>query len=294
MDELAAGRAGGRVGFDARRCGSYLGTSAGSIVAASLVAGLAPSSRLTGLTAQPAGPAPAERRANRSRDLLSLAAGLGGTAVSPLVSRTMTSIAAGGALMRRVALDQVPAGRRSLAMLGAEIERIGARWDGRLRVAVVDRRSGRRVVLGATGAPDMPVATAVQASCAIPGVFAPIHFRGRDYVDGGAWSPTNMDAAEAERGQRVLCLNPTGGFRPRIGSAIGVIGPVSRMAAGAEALVLQRRGAQVTTINPDERTMSVMGSNLMDPAPRPAVIAAGLAQGRRMAAAAHGSRLVVA
>jgi len=256
-----------QAGFDARRWGAYLGTSAGSIVAASLVAGLAPTSRL---------------------------AGLGGTTVSPLVSRTMTSIAAGGALMRRVALDQIPAGRRSLTALGTEIERIGSSWDGRLRIAVVDRGSGRRVILGGAGAPEMPVATAVQASCAIPGVFAPMHVRGRDYVDGGTWSPTNMDAAEVEPGQRVLCLNPTGGFRPRVVSAIGVIGPVSRMAAGAEALVLQRRGARVTTINPDDRTLSAMGSNLMDPRPRAAVIAAGLAQGRRIAAAADGARLVVA
>jgi NTE family protein len=279
-------------GFDARRCGAYLGTSAGSIVAASLVAGLAPTSRLDGLPEQPSAALPPVPHAGRG--LLSLAAGLGGTAVSPLVSRTMTSIAAGGALMRRVALEQVPAGRRSLAALGTEIERIGATWDGRLRIAIVDRRSGRRIVVGAAGSPVMPVAAAVQASCAIPGVFAPIRFGGRDYVDGGTWSPTNMDAAEVERGQRILCLNPTGGFRPRIGSAIGVIGPVSRMAAGAEALVLQRKGARVTTINPDDRTLSVMGSNLMDPGPRTAVIAAGLAQGRRIAAAADSARLAVA
>jgi NTE family protein len=206
----------------------------------------------------------------------------------------MTSVAAGGALMRRAALEQVPAGRRSLAALGAEIERIGATWDGRLRIAVVERRSGRRIVLGTAGAPDMPVASAVQASCAIPGVFAPLSFRGRDYVDGGAWSPTNLDAADAAPGQRVLCLNPTGGFRPRIGSAIGVIGPVSRLAAGVEALVLQRKGARVRTINPDERTLSVMGSNLMDPGPRNAVITAGLAQGRRLAATAAAAALALA
>src|ERR1700676_2435494 len=33
-------------GFDARKCGSYVGTSAGSVVAASLVAGLPPGARL--------------------------------------------------------------------------------------------------------------------------------------------------------------------------------------------------------------------------------------------------------
>jgi len=269
--------------FDARQCAGFLGTSAGSIVAASLVAGLPPGARLGAAAERPA-EAAGEVRPTLGRQLWSLAADAGGAAVSPFVTRTLTSMSAGGALMRRVALDQVPEGRRSLAALGAEVERIGTRWDGRLRIAVVDRRSGRRVILGAAGAPAVPVGAAVQASCAIPGVFAPVRFRGREYVDGGAWSPTNMDAAEAGRGQRVLCLNPTGGFRPRIGSPIGVIGPVSRLAAGAEALALQRRGARVTTVNPDERTLAVMGSNLMDPRRRTAVIGAGLAQGRRLAA----------
>jgi hypothetical protein len=35
-------------------------------------------------------------------------------------------------------------------------------------------------------------------------------------------------------------------------------------------------------INPDEGTLAVMGTDLMDPRPREAVIAAGLAQGRRL------------
>jgi len=273
-----------RLGFDARRCSAYLGTSAGSIVAASLVAGLPPGARLGKAEDLPGGPTAAEPRPHLGRQLWALAADAGGAAVSPFVTRTLTSMSAGGALMRRAALNQVPEGSRSLDALGAEVERIGARWDGRLRIAVVDRRSGRRVILGDPGAPEVPVGAAVQASCAIPGVFAPVRFRGREYVDGGAWSPTNMDAAEVEQGQRVLCLNPTGGFRPRLGSPIGVTGPVSRMAAGVEALTLQRRGASVTTLNPDERTLAVMGFNLMDPRRRAAVIGAGLAQGRRLAA----------
>lgn len=85
-----------------------------------------------------------------------------------------------------------------------------------------------------------------------------------------------MDAAPAGRGDEVLCLNPTAGLLA-----------VSRAAAGAEALALRRRGASVTTINPDADSMAAIGgtlAHLMDGSRRDAVIAAGLAQGRRLAA----------
>jgi len=167
--------------------------------------------------------------------------------------------------------------------LARTVERNGARWDGRLRIAVVELETGRRVMLGAPGAPELPVSEAVRASCAIPGVFRPVRAGGRTYVDGGAWSPTNIDAAEVKGGERLLCLNPSGSFRPAIGEFAGALGPLSRGIAAAEALVLKRRGASVTTINPDEPTAAAMGTNLMDPRPRDAVIEAGLVQGRRLA-----------
>jgi NTE family protein len=114
-------------------------------------------------------------------------------------------------------------------------------------------------------------------------VFQPVRVGDRSYVDGGAWSPTNMDAADVGRGDRVLCLNPTASLRPTIGAPTVAIGPISKAAAAAEALVLRRRGASVTTINPDRASVSAMGTNLMDPGPREDVISAGLAQGRRLA-----------
>lgn len=46
---------------------------------------------------------------------------------------------------------------------------------------------------------------------------------------------------------------------------------VGRGIAAAEALVLKRCGASVTTIDADEATAAVMGTNLMDPRPRDAV-----------------------
>ena len=84
----------------------------------------------------------------------------------------------------------------------------------------------------------------------------------------------------------MLCLNPTGSL-PLAGNPLaGMLGRFSRGLAAAEALTLKRRGAIVTTINPDARAAALMGANLMDPRRRAAVIEAGLAQGRGLAAAA--------
>jgi NTE family protein len=211
---------------------------------------------------------------------LGLAAG--GTVMAPLAVIGLRSTEAGGALLRRAALSRVRPGGRSLDRLGSELDRAGARWDGRLSVSAVEVESGRRVMFGTPDAPSVSVGVAVQASCAIPGVFRPISVNGRSYVDGGAWSPTNMDRAPAGRGTRVLCLNPTGSMRPNLSRPFGALGLLSRSLAAIEALALERRGARVTTISPDAGSLAALGANLMDPRPRSRVIAAGLSQGRTL------------
>jgi NTE family protein len=271
--------------FDARACGLYLGTSAGSIVAASLATGIEPGARLGTLPEQPEvdpdetipDPGPGWRPP-------ATAAGLGGAAVASLASLAIGSTASGGALLRRAALSRVPRGRRSLGGLASAIDGAGARWDGRLWLTAVELESGRRVVFGSPGAPETTVGAAVEASCSIPGVFAPVRIASRTYVDGGAWSPTNMDAIEVRPGMVVTCLNPTGSMRPSVGSVLGALGSVSRGVAAAEALALRHRGAIVSTISPDRESSAVMGVNLMDGRRRAEVIAAGLAQGRRIVA----------
>jgi NTE family protein len=270
--------------FDARECSFYIGTSAGSIVAASLVAGLEPGARLGSLAEQPAIPAEeTEQPASALRQAFGAAAELAGAAAAPLASLASVSTAAGGAALRRTLLARVPPGRRSLAELGRLVELSGVDWDGRLRVVALQLETGRRVVFGDPGAPSLSVSSAVQASCAIPGVFHPVVAGGNTYVDGGTWSPTNMDVAEVTTGQSVLCLNPTGSLRPTIGALAGALGPVSRGIAATESLLLKNRGVVVTTINPDQASAAAMGTNLMDPHARQPVIDAGLAQGRALA-----------
>jgi NTE family protein len=270
-------------GFDARGCDGYVGTSAGSIVAAVLVAGIDPRSRLGELPEQP--PVPASELAGEptlfTRALeLGLAAGAG--AAAPLAVAGLRATERAGALLRRAALSRVPAGRRSLARLGRELEEAGASWDGRLSVSAVEVESGRRVMFGTPGAPPASVGVAVEASCAIPGVFRPVAVDGRSYVDGGVWSPTNMDRAPAGRGTRVLCLNPTGWAGRNITTPFGALGLLSRSLAAVEELALERRGARVRTVSPEAGSRAAMGPNLMDARRRAEVIAAGLAQGRAL------------
>ena len=271
---------------DSRACASFIGTSAGSIVAAALAAGVRPRARL-GRLAEERAPSQAELAGGPSQLTRTLRAllTLGATTAAPLASAALGSRAttAAGALLRRELLARVPTGRRSLDQLGVAVERLGVHWDGRLQIAAVELESGRRVMFGSAGAPRVPVSSAVQASCAIPGVFRPVRTGDRTYIDGGVWSPTNMDAAKVTRGAHVLCLNPTGSIRPSPRAPAGALGTVSRSIAAAETLVLRRRGAAVRIINPDERSRRAMGLNLLDPRPRAAVIAAGLEQGRRLA-----------
>ena len=271
-------------GFDARRCEGYLGTSAGSIVAAGLVAGIDPLSRVDELPEQPAvDDSPwsgAESLAARAAGI-SLAAS--GAVMAPLAAVGLRSTEAGGALLRRAALARVADGRLSLAGIGRRLEEAGARWDGRLAIAAVELASGRRVIFGRPGAPHTSVAAAVEASCAIPGVFRPVGVDGRVYVDGGVWSPTNLDRAEVGRGDEVLCLNPTGSMRPSRGAPFGALGVISRSLTAVEALALERRGARVTVVSPDRTAAAAMGTNLMDAGRRPQVSAAGVAQGRALA-----------
>ena len=271
--------------WDARDCEGYVGTSAGSIVAAALAGRMSASSRVGSMPELPAdrpdshgavGPGLLGQVLEAGR-----AAGLGTAA--PLAALGLRSTAVGGALARRVALGRVPRGRRSLGGLRAQVDRSGAAWDGRLLVCAVELESGRRVTFGAPEAPQATVGQAVEASCAIPGYFRPVEIGGRSYVDGGAWSPTNMDAARVRRGGRVLCLNPTGAFRPSRASPAGALGPLSRSISAVEALALSRRGARVQTVAPDRETLAAIGGNLMNPAQRGAVTTTGVSQGRALA-----------
>jgi NTE family protein len=131
-------------------------------------------------------------------------------------------------------------------------------------------------MFGAPGAPELSVAAAVQASCAIPGVFRPVRAGGRTYVDGGVWSPTNLDAAPGGRGAHALCLAPTAGAGP--------FKTFTSAALVAEEMTLTARGMRLRVITPDAASAAAIGPNLMDGGRDriEAVVDAGFAQGRAL------------
>ncbi|HEY2006436.1 MAG TPA: patatin-like phospholipase family protein [Solirubrobacteraceae bacterium] len=275
-------------GFDLRDCESFVGTSAGAIVAAHLVGGRSPrrpaavGTDIQVSDAQPVrGLAVAALGAARRAGSFALAAS---SAFAPLA---LGVAAPGGALVRSLLLRGLPRPPDTLAQLKNQIERSGARFDGRLRVTAVDRKSGRRVVFGSPGAPRATVAEAVEASCTVPWLFAPVTINGREYVDGGVWSPTNLDAAPAGRDTHVLCLNPTASLAPSH-TLLTVMRNVARSAVSIESLALRRRGAAVRSVAPNAECAAAMGSNFMDQEPRSRVLAAGYRQGLLVAADRRG------
>jgi NTE family protein len=258
-------------GADLRDVEAFVGTSAGAIVATRLSAGQSPRR-----PSRPAAPVASEAEADEAAGLLRTAARWGWAATSPLAPVATALSAPGGALVRSALLARAPDTGRTLTRLHREIERSGARFDGRLRVCCVDKSSGRRVVFGAPGAPRAGVADAVTASCAIPWVFAPVRIGGREYVDGGVWSVTNLDAAPARRETEVLCLDPTASLRTPVRQAF-------RVAISVELQILRRRGARVRHIGPDAEAAEAMGTDFMATEPAAAALAAGHRQGRALA-----------
>ena len=206
-------------GEDFRRAKQLVGTSAGSIVAARLAGGEDPRRREERVRWD--GEVEPERRPGALRSAIESASRLSLGAFSPLAAPALSAATPGGALARAAVLARVPRGRIVLSDLRSRVDALGPRFDGRLRLVAVDRGSGRRVVFGDDGAPEASVAEAVAASCAVPGLFAPVAIGDREYVDGGVWSPTNLDLARAGKGDRVLCLVPNGGHghRPGAGAA---------------------------------------------------------------------------
>jgi NTE family protein len=271
-------------GADFRRVEAYVGTSAGSMVAAQLAAGRRPR-RPDGDGDDAVGWSADERDgAGGLRGLVRDAARVGWAVTEPVTSAAVTASAPVGALARAAILGRAAGHGRPLDQLHARVERWGARFDGRLRICAVDRRSGRRIVFGAPGAPAADVADAVCASCAIPWVFAPVRIGDREYVDGGAWSVTNLDAAQAGRDTHVLCLDPTAALGAQDRRMAALRGAF-RAASELEIQKLRRRGAQVAHLAPDRGASEAMGTSFMAPGRIPGALRAGYAQGRRLAAA---------
>ena len=63
-------------------------------------------------------------------------------------------------------------------------------------------------MFGAEGYDDVPISTAVRASGALPMVYAPVEVKGRELIDGGIVSTTNLDIAVEAGAKLVVVINP--------------------------------------------------------------------------------------
>ncbi len=109
-------------------------------------------------------------------------------------------------------------------------------------VSAVRIPSGRRHILDG-GRYDL--ADLIAASSAVPGLFPPHVVEGRQYVDGGMWSATSVDAAQEAR--HVVVVAPIAG---------PVLGPMGRTAG----ILLDRELARWRRRHPD-RTVALIRPN---------------------------------
>jgi len=78
----------------------------------------------------------------------------------------------------------------------------------RLFLVATDLDSGTSVVFGSEGHDHVPIATAVQASSALPGLFPPVEIDGRWFVDGALKKTLHASVALREGARLVICINP--------------------------------------------------------------------------------------
>lgn len=274
-------------GQDPRASEVVVGTSAGSVLAALVGAGLSadelhrhqlgeplPGREIAWDHERGSGPAlpPLPRPGPGSVNLLRTSA-LHPGQVRPLV--TLVGLLPRG----RGSLEPLARAVRSVVPEGEWAPREGV-W-----VVAVDYGSGARTVFGREGAPPAGLAEAVTASCAIPGWYAPVVVGGREYVDGGSHSPASADLLAGLGLDEVVVLAPTASLHPDSPTSVParlerrwrrrVTGGLLREVAAVEA-----SGTRVTLLTPGPEDLAAMGANLMDPARRLDVLETSLRTNR--------------
>jgi NTE family protein len=259
-------------GLDPRDAQVIVGTSAGSVTAALLGAGVA----VDDLRAHQLGAPPSdERLASAVWDYDTAAGGAhpprphfhvgSATLLTRNVSRwhrmPPTAVLAG----------LLPEGRGSLAAVGALVAGLVPQgWAPHpgVRIVALDYDSGHRVVFGAEAAPPVDLPDAVMASCAIPGWYAPVAIGERRYIDGGAWSATSTDLLAGLGLADVFVLAPMVSFAfDRPASLLARAerrwrAQVSRRCL-REVAKVHATGTDVTVLGPGPEDLAAMGSNLM-------------------------------
>ncbi len=167
----------------------------------------------------------------------------------------------------------LPTGTGSLNRVGHLVEAITPmdEWSphANLWIVAMDYETGERVPFGKPGEPSVPLSDAVMASCAIPSWFAPVKINGREYIDGGTWSATNVDLVAEQGLDEVYVLAPMGSVH--LDHPNGLLSRLERKwrlqvtkRCLREMDKVRESGASVTMIGPGPEDLEKMGGNIMD------------------------------
>jgi len=80
--------------------------------------------------------------------------------------------------------------------------------DKELYLTATDLDTCERIVFGEPGWDDVPISKAVQCSTTLPIVYKPVDLKGRQLVDGGIRSTTNVDVAVEKGAKFIVVVNP--------------------------------------------------------------------------------------
>jgi NTE family protein len=175
----------------------------------------------------------------------------------------------------------LPQGRRELTRIGRLVEetRTSDGWPDRTWLVAMNYHTGARVPFGRAGSPSAPIAQAVMASCAVPAWYAPVRIGSTPYVDGGVCSACNADLLASAELDEVYVLAPMASLQPD--HPHGPLEWLERIWRRAvtrrlhhEVSLLRAGGAQVTVLAPNTTDLAVMGANMMNAARQVAVMRA--------------------
>lgn len=80
--------------------------------------------------------------------------------------------------------------------------------DRELYLTSTDLDTCERIVFGEDGWTDVPISKAIQCSTTLPIVYKPVDLKGRQLVDGGIRSTTNVDIAVEKGAKFIIVVNP--------------------------------------------------------------------------------------
>lgn len=257
-------------GFDARTADVVIGTSAGSLVAAALRAGVPPTDLAAwavGAPRSPAGAALPELADEVEFPPVSLRQFLRAPRV-PSWSWVMRAARAPWRVdLMRSYLLHLPHGTNDLKPHLDWLDlHYGDRWpDDQMWLVAADARSGARRVIGRSVV-GIDVRDAVAASCAVPGYFAPVRVGGHVLVDGGVVSTTNADllARHDEAIDLAIVIAPMSTSAPsRRPDPVSFMRRNIRHQVDSEVQRLARAGIDTVRIEPGAEVAALAGFDFM-------------------------------